>query len=478
MRLNALTRVAAGWMLAALIAGPMVARADAIDDAVNAALANDRIPGLALAVIQDGVLVRAQGYGYANLEHRVPVHPDTIFQTGSLGKMFTAVAVMLMVEDGKLNLDESIRRYLPEAPASWKNITPRHILTHTSGLSRSYYSYAKLAPGDFDLRQDYSEAELLQFLYRTKLDFPAGQKFSYSNTGYALLGLLVKRVGGVAYADVLKQRVFRPLGMTTAGPIDDRGIVPNRAAGYDVREDGTILNQEWVAATANGTGDGTLYLTVLDWAKWDAAVRARKILQPQSWEQIFAPARLNSGKTYPYGFGWNLANVGGQKVHMHGGQWQGFVTHYVRYEGQGLSVVVLTNSRSGNAGGVAKAVAQIVDPKLAPPSASPIEDRNPRVTARLHQILLESDIPAAQRATMPPDLRERIAGAYQKSRGVLGKLQELKLFSFNEMGDDGHYLYRARFDREIADVILVLSPSGDIQQLALRPVAAWNAPLK
>lgn len=479
MRLSTFGPAGAIFAVAAMVCGPMTCGADEIDDYVNAAIEAKHTPGLALGVVRDGVLVRAQGYGYANLEHRVPVHPDTIFQTGSLGKMFTAVAVMLLVEDGKLALDESIRKYLPESPASWEKITARQVLTHTSGLGRTFYSHGGVSQEGFDLRKDYTDEQLLQFFYRTELDFPAGEQFSYSNTGYALLGVLVKRVGGLSYAEVLKQRVFGPLGMQTAGQIDDRGIVPNRAAGYQVRDDGTVLNQEWVAPTSNSTGDGTLYLTLLDWLKWDAGVRARKILKPESWAQVFSAARLNSGKTYPYGFGWYLSSIGGKKVYQHSGQWQGFATNYVRYEAEGLSVVVLTNSSSGGAGSVARRVAQMIEPALVPPPAAPIKDRDPRVTQRLRRILLEKEIPADERAAFPSAfLLERAAVPYKKNRGGLGRLLELRLFAFEELGDEAAYTYRARFDEGIMEVLFELSPSGAIPRLALRPLSGWDAPLE
>ncbi|MBL8265378.1 serine hydrolase domain-containing protein [Steroidobacter sp.] len=477
--MKSLRQVAALCAVTAAICGPTTCRADAIDDYVNAAIEANHTPGLALAVVQDGVLVRAQGYGYANLEHRVPVHPDTIFQTGSLGKMFTAVAVMLMVEDGKLSLDESIRKYLPDAPASWQKITIRQLLTHTSGMGAAFYSHGTVSEGAFDLRQDYSDEQLLQFFYRAELVAPAGHKFSYSNTGYALLGVLVKRVGGRSYAEVLKQRVFGPLAMHTAGQIDDRGIVPNRAAGYQVREDGTVLNQQWVAPTSNSTGDGTLYLTVLDWAKWDAGVRARKILKPESWAQMLSPVRLNSGKTYPYGFGWYLFKVAGQKTYQHSGQWQGFVANYVRYEDAGLSVIVLTNSASGNASAIGRRVAQMIEPALVPPPAAAIEDRDPRVTQRLRQILLETEIPAKERAAFPSAfLLDRAVVPYQKHRSQLGRLQELRLFGFEELGDEAAYTYRASFDKGLLEVVFELSPSGAIPRLAVRPLSGWDEPLK
>ena len=451
----------------ALLCASMAVQADAIDDYVNAYLERTQAPGLVLGVVQGGVLVRAQGYGYANLEHRVPVHADTVFQSGSIGKMFTATAIMLMVEDGKLQLDESIRTYLPDAPASWAPIKIRHILHHTSGLSRS--------PG-FDLRKDYSDDELLKIFYGTKLGFAPGEKMSYSNTGYALLGLLVKKVGGEFYGDVLKKRVFGPLGMYTASVIDDRGIVPNRSAGYQLDAEGKVVNQDWVAPTGNSTGDGALCLTMLDWAKWEAAVRARKVLKPESWAEIFSPAPLNSGKTYPYGFGWFLDRYAGHPAQHHSGGWQGFVTDYVRFLETDTAIIALQNMRGGNLSQVVQNVAALVNPELAPPPGAPIADRDPKVTQRLRAIVQEGEIPAGEYAAFASDdLLERTREPYKKVRKPLGKLQELRLFDYEEKGDDRMYRYRGRFASGISDVVFTLAPDGKILRLTLRPVDSWQA---
>jgi len=441
-------------------------RADAIDDYVRGYLERSHTPGLAIGIVQDGVLVRAQGYGFANLDHHVPVHADTVFQSGSIGKMFTATAIMLMVEDGKLKLDEPIRTYLPDAPAAWAPIKVRNLLTHTAGLSHGV---------DFDLRKDYSDDELLKICYGDMPQFTPGDRMSYSNTGYIVLGLLVKKVGGKSYNEVLEERVFTPLGMNTAGGIDDAGIVPNRAAGYQLTEDGKIVNQDWVAPTGNSTGDGSLYLTVLDFAKWEAAVRERKVLKPESWAEMLKPVVLNDGKTYPYGFGWFLDRFAGHPAQHHSGSWQGFVTEYVRYLETGTAVIALLNLREGSPGEVAKNVAALANPRLALRPGTPIKDVDSEVTARLRGILLEQDIPAKARAAFAPsDSMERTWDSYRKQRQPFGKLQELALFDFEAKGDDRYFRYRARFDNGFATALLTVSPRG-MERLTLRPAASWQA---
>ena len=446
-------------------------QADAIDDYVNAEMARERIPGVALAIVRHGELMRAQGFGFANIEHRVPVHPDTVFQSGSIGKQFTATAVMLLVEEGKLRLDESIRTYLPDSPRWWAPITLRHLLTHTSGLAGD--------PG-LDMRADYTEEQFLKLIYKQPQDFPAGQRWSYSNTGYVVLGIVIGKVSGEFYADFLKKRVFEPLGMHTAQLIDDRGIVPNRASGYEVTP-AAIRNQEWASPTVNSTADGSLYLTVLDYAKWDAGLLAGKILKPESWAQIATPVTLNSGKTYPYGFGWMLEKYAGQDVRKHSGSWQGFTTFIIRYLGDEITVIVLTNSDRGTPTRIARQVAGLYEPKLAAPAAAPIEESNPKVTADVRGLLERITAGKAERAEFANDpSKEEFAAAMtgaQQELQALGALLEIKLFEQTELGDDQYYRYRLRYEKGMREVNVGFNPEGKVASIELATVTAWDEPL-
>ncbi|MEN3327489.1 MAG: hypothetical protein V7638_2296 [Acidobacteriota bacterium] len=326
-----------------------------IDDYVRAEMKAQQIPGVSLAVIKNGEIVLAKGYGLANIEHQVPVKPETIFQSGSMGKQFTATAVMMLVEEGKLSLDDKITKFFPDAPDGWRNITVRHLLTHTSGLG----DY----PDDFDLRRDYTEDEMMQRIRTTPLAFQPGEKWSYSNLAYVTLGVLIHKISGKFYGDFLQERVFKPLGMTTARVISEADIVPNRAAGYRL-VNGEIKNQNWVSPTLNTTADGALYLTVYDMAKWDAALYGDKLLKRSSLEQMWTAVKLNDGKTYPYGFGWALGEVRGRRLVEHGGAWQGFKSQISRYVDDKLTVVVFANQARANPAKIAHGVAAIFNPEL------------------------------------------------------------------------------------------------------------------
>ena len=328
-------------LLLLLLATPRVAQTsgaqtDAVDDYVQAEMQRQQIPGLALLVAREGKIVRAQGYGLANIELQVPVKPETVFQSGSSGKQFTATAVMMLVEEGKIRLDDPVTNYLQDAPESWKQVSIRELLSHTAGFT----DY----PEKFDFRKDYSETELLRIIYGIPLAYRPGTKWSYANLGYATLGIVIHRVTGTFYGDFLQQRIFHPLGMSTARIISEADIIPNRAAGYRL-VNGTFKNQDWVAPTVNTTADGSLYFSILDLAKWDAALYTEKVLKRSTLEQMWTPAKVSNGtpNSGHYGFGWSIGSTDGHRVIEHGGAWQGFKTHISRYIDDKLTVVVLTN---------------------------------------------------------------------------------------------------------------------------------------
>lgn len=328
-----------------------------IDEYLRTQMQAQQIPGIALAVVRDGKIVLARGYGLANIEHQVPVKPETIFQSGSTGKQFTAMAVMMLAEEGKLSLEDKITKYFTDAPESWRNITVRHLLTHTSGMS----DY----PPDFDMRRDYTEDDLLQRIKAIPLAFQPGEKWSYSNLAYVTLGILIHKVSGKFYGDFLQERVFRPLDMSTARIISEADIIPNRAAGYRVAN-GQLKNQDWVSPSLNTTADGALYLTVYDMAKWDAALYTEKLLKRSSLEQMWTKVKLNDAKTVGYGFGWGLAEVRGHRIIEHGGAWQGFKAHISRYVDDKLTIILFANQARANQTKLAHDIAAIINPELAP----------------------------------------------------------------------------------------------------------------
>ena len=435
-----------------------------VDRFVLAEMQRQKVPGVAIGIVRNGEPLVAKGYGDANVELGVPVTPSTIFQSGSVGKQFTAVAVMLQVEDGRLALDDPVTKYLPDAPASWRPITIRHLLTHTSGIPDYTERSGDGGAEGIDLRRDYTEDELARAAFHLPLRFEPGSRWSYSNTGYLVLGIVIHKVSGRFYGDVLKDRVFTPLGMKTARIISEADIVANRAAGYRLL-DGELKNQEWVAPTLNTTADGSLYLSMLDLIAWDRGLRARAILKPESWSLIYTPVSLRSGRTYPYGFGWFLDESGGEPWYHHSGSWQGFETYISRYLGEDVTIIVLTNLGDARPQSFVDGIAAIIDPKLARLEPStPIRDREPAVTQRVQALLV-----ATQEGTLTP--RElpylrgdfvSLAKTYQELLRPLGAPQRLSLLDRRELGDDRFYTYAALYGARTLRVQVGFAPDGRV----------------
>ncbi len=454
----------AGMMLL-LLAAPAMAQGEItgkVDEFIKAAMQEQKIPGVSVAVVKNGEVILAKGYGYANVEHQAAVKPETVFQSGSVGKQFTATAVMILVEEGKIELDEKIGKYLGEVPESWKNITVRHLLTHTGGLT----DY----PPDFDFRRDYTEDELLKRAEAIPLAFQPGEKWQYSNMGYVTLGILIGKVTGKFYGDFLQERIFKPLGMS-ARIINEADIIPNRAAGYRLVK-GQTKNQEWVSPTLNTTADGSLYLTALDLAKWDAALYGEKLLKRSSLEQMWTPVKLNSGKTSPYGFGWFLNEVQGHRIIEHSGAWQGFVSYIARYVDDKLTVIILANLAQANSTKLAHGVAAIYNPELAPPPIKAIADKEPQVTAMAKELLqktltntLDSKLlTESMRATVSPD-KVRVAGDFLKA---YGPLETIELVERSDEGELRVYRYRLIYKEGTLFFTLILTKEGKVASMQLR----------
>lgn len=310
---------------------------------IDAERQRQHVPGAAVAVVQDKRPVWLHAGGLAHLDHDVPVRPATVFQSGSLGKQFTAVAVLLLVQDGKLSLDDWLSRWW-RVPPAWQRMTVRHLLTHTAGLPEDYPA------ARVNLQRDYSDAELLRIALQLPLQSAPGARWQYSNVGYALLGVLLTRIGGRFYGELLHERVFTPLGMSTARIIDESAIVPHRAAGYvlDEKSPRGLRQHDWVSPSLNRTADGCLYLSIEDLVAWDAGMRRGALLRPELWQLAHQRARLNDGRRPAYGFGWFLDAHGKRRRIHHDGQWQGFTSWLGWYPDEGLSVAVLLNLGEGD----------------------------------------------------------------------------------------------------------------------------------
>ena len=313
-------------------------------------------PGCAVGVAVDGRPVLVRAYGMANLEYGLRIRPETIFESGSVAKQFTAAAIALLAQDGKLALDDPVRKYLPELPDFGTPILIRHFLNHTSGL-RSQWSLLSLAgrpPG----QAVHTNDEILELVGRMKeLNFKPGDEFLYNNTGYTLLGVVVQRVTGKSFAEFCRDRLFLPLGMTHTQWRDDfTKIVPDRATAYRQERDGTFRT---FMPFTNVHGNGGLLTTVGDLLIWNANLDAPRVGGKALADQLQTRGRLNDGFENEYAQGLFVTSYKGVREVSHGGSTAGYQTFLARFPEERLSIAVLSNVTSSGPNRLAHQVAEI-----------------------------------------------------------------------------------------------------------------------
>src|ERR1051326_7675397 len=316
----------------------MPVQADRLDSYVAAQMQQHHVPGLALSVIHQGKTIKAQAYGFANLEWQIPATVETVFEIGSLTKQFTATCILMLVEEQKLALDDPVLKYL-DGPVSWKSVTLRHLLTHTSGLK----TYTDL-PG-FEASRHLKPREFIEKISSYPLAFAPGEKFAYCNTGYNLLGFIIEKVSGQSYSQFLSERIFLPLDMKATRSRDLRMIVAKRAAGYEIERQ-TLVNRDFDLTDVFSAGN--LLSTVLDLAKWNGALDSEKLLKASSRKEMWRAFTLNNGKSSGYGFGWRVDAYKDRKNIGHSGSTSGFSASFQRFPEEKLAIIILCNSGEPN----------------------------------------------------------------------------------------------------------------------------------
>jgi CubicO group peptidase (beta-lactamase class C family) len=295
-------------------------------------------PGVAVAVIHQGEVIHSVGYGMANLEWSQRIHPDTVFGIGSMTKPFTATAILLLERDGLLDINEPLTTYLPGYDTHGVTITLAHLLTHTSGIPNFVTRpgfWERIAPLDHDPTQ-------LRALFETlPLDFTPGERYSYSNSGYCLLGMVIERVSGMLYREFTHDRIFAPLGMTATDYLDDERVIPHLAARYVVQ--GSAATHPHSVNHTMTYSAGALHSTVEDLALWDAALREARLLDRATLERMERPLTLNSGQSAGYGLGWGISTFRGRRVVHHAGGVPGYSSFLGRFVDDGLTIIILSN---------------------------------------------------------------------------------------------------------------------------------------
>lgn len=310
---------------------------DAIDSLFTAFDAPG-MPGASVVVIRDGEVIVRKSYGLADVDSGKAVTPATNFRLASLSKAFTATATLLLVADGKLALSDPASKYLPELPSHARDVTLRHLLTHTSGLR----DYEEFVPDTQTLQVKDIDALKLIAARADKLSFAPGSEWKYSNSGYALLALVVERVSGERYAMFLQRRIFEPLGMHNTVAFEDGvNLVTSRAYGHRVRGDSVRRTDQ--SNTSAVLGDGGIYSSIDDLALWDAALARGTLIPDSLWREATTPYRLTDGRATEYGYGWFVDQFEGHVRHRHHGETRGFTNSIYRFPEQRLTTIVLTN---------------------------------------------------------------------------------------------------------------------------------------
>jgi len=321
-------------------------------DSLFSAYSGATVPGASVVVISDGRVVVRRAYGMADLEHRVVATPETDYRLASVSKQFTAMAVMLLAQDRKLDYDQSVRDFLPELPVAAQSVTVRHLLNHTSGL----WDYEELVPESGTAQLDDRDVLGLLAAAKDSSYFPPGSQYRYSNSGYVLLGLIVARVSGMTFPEFLRTRVFRPLGMAaTVAHVEGSDTVPLRAYGYSPRG-GTFVQPDQSVTSAT-LGDGGIYTNVDDMVRWDQGLSGTTLVTAPMLELATTPPQLPGGASSEYGFGWFVDTYRGEKRWRHTGETSGFRNAIQRLPRRRLTVIVLTNRSSGEPGAIAERIA-------------------------------------------------------------------------------------------------------------------------
>jgi D-alanyl-D-alanine carboxypeptidase len=336
-----------------------------IDDYIRVTMTQNQIPGLSVAVVQEGEPVLVKGYGLANVEHSVGATEHTIYEIASVGKTFTATITMMLVEEGVISLDEPIIDYLDNPSLAWKTVTIQHILFHQSGIP----SYTD-APNYWELtRLDLSKSEILALVTDLPLKFQPGEFSAYDNTGYYLLGLMLEKVTGQSYGDLLRDRIFAPLGMDATVMNDPKEIVPHRAAGYRLLNS-KLVNKPYYSPSVTYSAGGQLS-SVADMMKWEQGLCRATLLKQSTldlmWTAHFPNHRLDWEKLrYVAGLGWWVLNYGDRRVVGHNGSILGFASNITRFIDDKITVILLCNlDKISRPDAIAKEIAGYYCPALS-----------------------------------------------------------------------------------------------------------------
>lgn len=439
-------------------APPSAAAFDAKAEALIGGYVKDGRFSGAVLVARDGQPILREGFGLADREWDAPVTPDTEFRLGSITKQFTATAILQLVEQGKIGLDDPISKYDATAPKAWEKVTIRHLLTHRSGIP----SYTDI-PGFFGApsKTDRTPEEIIALTRDKPLRFEPGSKFEYDNTGYVILGWVIEKVSGQTYADYVSAHIFKPLGMSHTGYDVSAEILHHRASGYDRGEDGEVRNTPYLAMTLPYAA-GSLYSNIDDLLIWDQALYAAKPLTQASLDDMFADHGDH------YGYGWFVNEVDGRRLWSHAGGINGFHTFFARYPDQKLTVVVLSNITQAPVEKIAGQLVHLYFGEPIEPAAKPGQVAHQGSEAALRRMIGELAAGKVNYGEMSPALAE-IVRAHPEVAEMFKRFGAIQSVTFVGFGGKGEDLFTVKFEHAVVQWRIALDGAGKIVELSFDP---------
>jgi CubicO group peptidase (beta-lactamase class C family) len=400
-------------------------------------------PGVAVIAVRDGEIIFREGQGMANLELGVPIEPDMVFRLGSITKQFTAVAILMLAEQGKLALDDSISKFLPGYPTHGHFITVEHLLTHTSGI-KSYTNMPEWPPL---WGKDFAVQELIDFFKVQPMEFAPGKRWAYNNSGYFLLGAMIEKISGQSYEQFIQQSIFEPLGMKHSYYDSPARVIPGRAAGYEKNAEGYI-NAAYLSMTQPYAA-GALASTVDDLVLWDAALYTEQLLKHETLQRAHISHQLTDGSATAYGYGWEISEYAGHRLIEHGGGIPGFRTRAIQMPDDRVFVAVLSNNGGIDPELLAFKIAALV---LGQPYNEPLPvELKPEVLTRLEGVY---EIDASEEIRITRENNQIFLQYGENPRAELIPISSDK-FCFKDMS-----LHHVHFTRDAKKAVVALEIRG------------------
>ena len=409
-----------------------------LDDHVNGIMERQHIPGMAVVILRNNQVQEIKGYGVADLETQQPVTPDTKFAIGSITKPFTAMAIMMLVEEGKVDLDQPISRYLTELPEEWEALTLRQLLSHTSGISENGFWRKREQPNDF-LKNT-----------QATLDFPTGESWMYSNSGFYVAGLILEQVTGQTYENFMQDRIYTPLGMTQTQA--KLAPSPTLATGYfwNERRERYKAVGDLPKINPFAFSAGNIISTARDMAKWSQALNQKTLLSAESYQHLWTTTPLKNGRIVQHGLGWFIDNFNGHSWMQHGGNVAGYSSGLLRAPDEQLDVIILSNNVDARGNAIARSIASVFEPSMSLVGMKTQSDPNPALTERYLALLQgkKESIPFAPELQLS---RNTGRGKYwQKRMRKFRSIQSLDFIHTDMKDGDRTYYFKTTVDGKTA----------------------------